>query len=441
MAFSAILVVTFTFMDPSSQVVALVILLFLSGFFSAAETAFLSISSASVRSMMSGKVFGAKMVHFLKERAQMTLITILVGVNIVNITASVMATKVAESYFNNDSVAMVVGVMTLLMLVFAEIIPKTVAQRFRRPIAVFSGAILYVLYFAMYPITFLFDKLTTIFFFLLGQKPHKQITEDELRAMIEIGHEEGEVEKQEREFLQNIFEFTDTTAEEVMTNRTAIQAFALTSSVEKALPRVIKSAHSRFPVYDSSLDKVVGYITARDLLEYHLHSKKPEAILKQETTVKQETTLADVKLHKCLFFPITQAIGHIFKAFQKNRTHMAVILDEYGNTAGLVTMENILEEIVGDIVDEKDREETRITKIGKHSFLLAGDAPLDEIFEFHAFPVSVETHKSVAFLILKELGAFPREGEKVLFDDERVEMVVEKMKGNKVDTVRMTVKG
>lgn len=415
-------------MDPESSVSLLVILIVLSGFFSGSETALTSLSSAKVKTLVDQDFRFARLISKLKKNPDRMLITILIGNNLVNIWASVMATAVAQQAFGSNAIGYVVGVMTLLILVFGEIVPKTLAQRFNVVFAQASSPILRALQFVLYPFIYLLEKLTRTFVWMLGRERFKSVTEDEVIAMLHIGHEEGEFNLQESEFIRNIFEFSDTSAEEIMVNRNEIEAFAHDLTLDKALKMATKSVHSRFPIYDTSIDNIIGYVTLKDLIK----KSRYKASLKKK--------LKDLKLHKMLFFPVTKPINNIFKAFQKKRVHIAVILDEFGSTAGLLTLEDVIEEIVGDITDETDVHEKSIKKTSRNAFLIEANTTIEEIKEIHDFEVDIPEHKTVAFLIIKKLGAFPREGEKVFLSDQKVEFVVEKMAGKTIQKVRMQIK-
>jgi len=412
-------------MDSSTSIGFLIFLIILIGFFAGAEIALITLSPAKVRNLLDQKKTFSKIIAKLKSHPDKLLIMVLIGNTLLNIWASVIATELAQHYFGENVLGYVVGVMTFVILVFGEIIPKTVCQRFNVLFSQISSPILYVLSFILYPLIFLLEKITRTFMWILGREKFKSVTEDEVIAMLNIGHEEGEFNKQESEFIQNIFEFSDTTAEEIMVNRNEIEAFPHDITLAKVLKTLDKNSHSRIPIYDTSIDNIIGYATVKDLLHYS----------RRKVDLKKK--LDDLKLHKILFFPVTKPINSIFKIFQQKRVHLAVILDEFGSTAGLITMEDVLEEIVGEIVDESDVEEQPIKKVGKHVFLVEANTTLEDIFEYHPFEVDVPAHKSLAFLIIKKLGAFPSEGQKVVLEKQGVEFIVEKMAGKTIQKVRM----
>lgn len=415
-------------METSSSVILLLVLILLSGFFSGSETALVSLSPAKVRTLVEKNFRFAHVIASLKHRPDHLLITILIGNNVVNIGASVMATAVAQDAFGSQVLGYVVGIMTFLILVFGEIIPKTLAQRFNVFVSQLSAPILVFLQYVLYPVIWLLERFTRFFVWLLGKERFKSVTEEEVIAMLNIGHEEGEFNQQESEFIQNIFEFSDTTAEEIMINRNEIEAFPADLTLEKALKSITKSSHSRIPVFEQSIDNIIGYTTIKDLLK----------MSRRKTNVKKK--LSELKLHNILFFPVTKPINTIFRNFQKKRVHIAVILDEFGSTAGLITIEDVLEEIVGEIVDESDVDQKLVKKTGKNTFHVQANISLEELFTFYEFETDVPSHKTLAFLIIKKLGAFPREGEKIILQKQNVEFVVEKMAGKTIQKVRMQIK-
>lgn len=412
-------------METSSSISLLILLIALSGFFSAAETAVTSLSPARVRAMVEQNRRFAKTVAALKEHPDKLLISILICNNITNIWASVLATTVAQDLFGEHIIGYVVGAMTFIMLTFGEIIPKTLAQRFNMIFSQATSPLLWLLSKILFPAIFLLEGIAKFFIWILGKDKFKSVTEDEVIAMLNIGHEEGEFNKQENEFIQNIFEFSDTTAEEIMVNRNEVEALPEDCTLQKAMKMMSRNAHSRLPIYDTSIDNIIGYTTIKDLVKF---SQQPKNLKKK---------LGDLKLHKILFFPVTKPINSIFKTFQQKRVHIAIILDEFGSTAGLITIEDVLEEIVGEIVDESDVEEQAIKRISPSIYQVEANTTLEEIFEYYPFKVDVPAHKTLAFLIIKKLGAFPREGEKIILDGEGVEFIVEKMVGKTIQKVKM----
>jgi|CXWL01.1.fsa_nt_gi CBS domain containing-hemolysin-like protein len=412
-------------MEYISSLLLLFSLIAFSAFFSGAEIALVSLTNAKVRAMVEEKKRFAKLIQKLKNQPERLLITILIGSNLLNVWASVLANEVAEKIFGSLSIGFVIGIMTFLILVFSDMLPKTICHRYNVIFSQFSSPILWIVSIALWPLVFFLEKLSRFFIWVLGTSDFKSVTEAEVIAMLNIGHEEGEFNKQENEFIQNIFEFSDTTAEEIMVNRNEIEAYPHDITLAKILKTLDKNAHSRFPIYDTSIDNIIGYATVKDLVNYS----------RQKKNLKKK--LDDLKLHKVLFFPVTKPINSIFKTFQQKRVHIAIILDEFGSTAGIITMEDVLEEIVGEIVDESDIEEKPIKKINKHVYMVEANTTLEEVFEYYPFDIDIPSHKTVAFLIIKKLGAFPSEGQKVFLEKQGIEFIVEKMAGKAIQKVRM----
>lgn len=324
------------------KILFLSILLVLSAIFSASEIAIVSITPSKVRELITKKRRGAKSVEFLKKHPQKFLITILIGNNLVNTGAAVFATVLFTELFGSDGAGIAVGVVTFLILVFGEITPKSIAHRYSTSFSLFIAPFIIVLEKIFLPFIWLLEKFLYSFMKLTGSKGHPNImTEDEIKAMISLGAEEGALEKHEQEFIENILEFNDIQVKEVMTLRHDIKALPLDTSVGKAAKYVAKHMHSRFPVYKDNLDTIVGILGVKEILE---------ALSKS----MDHAELSAIHLLPVLRTPETRKIHHLFKDFQRKRVHMAVVTHENGSTAGVVTMENLLEEIVGEIEDEYD---------------------------------------------------------------------------------------
>jgi len=415
-------------MDFFSSIYFLIILLFLYGFFSGAETALTSLSIGKVHALEEKNKSCSKFIRKLKEHPEKMLITILIGNTVVNVWASVLASELAHNYFGNQTMGYVIGIMTFIILIFGEIVPKTFAQRFNVLLSQVTSPILYIFQIIIYPIILVLEVLTKFFIKLMGEEKIASVTEDEVIAMLNIGHQEGEFNKQENEFIRNIFEFSDTTAEEIMANRNEIEALPCDCLIKEAVKAVKIGTYSRIPIYKESIDDIIGYVTVKDILKL---PRNKENLSKK---------LIDLEYKEILYFPITTTINGIFKSFQKQRIHIAIILDEFGSTAGLVTLEDILEEIVGEIVDETDHEEENIKKLSKKSYSLKGTTTLAEICECHWIETDIAPHRSLAFLILKTLGKFPNEGDKIKLPESRSEFIVETMTGKTIQQVRMNVR-
>lgn len=404
----------------------LTFLFFLAALFSAAETALVAVSPSKVRELLKKKKRGARSLEKLKKHPQKFLITILVGSNIVNTLASVYATVIFTELFQNRGAGIAFGIVTFLSLVFGEITPKAFAHKYHAPFSLFIARFLLLLELVLFPIIWLLEKLVTFLMKISGDKKSFSITEDELKAMVSLGAEEGSLEKQEKELIENILEFNDIQVVEVMTPRVDIKALEAGATVSAAAKYFWKHHHSRLPVYKENIDSIIGILSMKELLNQF--SKK-----------NLNATLESLELLPALDIPTTRKINHLFKDFQKKHIHMAIVIDEHGATAGLVTLEDLLEEIVGEIEDEYDVEENLITKMDAKTFLIKGKTPLHDVFqavglEFEGMP----DYKPFSFFILEKLKRFPTTGEK--FNINGFEFFIKKMGRKKIEMVQVTKK-
>ncbi len=408
-----------------SDLVLLLILIIISGAFSGAEIALTSLSPAKTKTLKNDHRVGAKAVYRLKQNPESLLITILIGNNLVNILATVIATIWGIRVFGNNALGIVTGGLTFVILIFGEIAPKTYAQKHALGFARMMANPLLWLTYILYPIIWLLEKLIKGLMWLLkAQSPIRTMSEEELLAMVDIGTKEGVIEEHEQELIENVLEFTDTKVEEVMTIKGDIEALNINTSIRDAGYFFTTHSHSRIPVFKENLDNVIGILTVHDILKITHTEKHP---------IEQ---LVDFKYTHPIVVPKTKSIAKLFREFQKRRQHIAIVVDERGHTVGLVTMEDILEEIVGDIVDESDREEGHITAIGKNEWLATGDATIEEVNEAVGIELDYPEHQTVSLLILEKLEGFPNLGEKIEY--ESLEFQVKKMSKKKIEEVLIT---
>ena len=402
----------------------LAILIVLSGAFSGAEIALTSLSPAKVKILKNDKRFGSKAVFKLKSKPERLLITILIGNNLVNILATVVATVWGMKVFGDNAIGIVTGVLTFIILVFGEITPKTFAQKHAEGFARLMAYPLLGITYVLYPIIWLLNKfihgLMRVF---KAQNPISTMTEEELLAMVDIGTQEGVIEEHEQEFIENVLEFTDTTVEEIMTLEKDIENISASATIKEAAHFVVVHSHSRIPVYKGSTDNIVGIVTVHDVLRL-LHNPKD---------IK---TLADLHYRKVIIVPKTKSINKLFLEFKKRRHHIAMVVDEHGMIIGLVTLEDILEEIVGDIADEQDLDDYSVVSIGKNEWEADGDATIEEINLALKTEIDYPEHQTIGLLILEKLQGFPREGEIIEFGNYEFQVV--SMSKKKIEKVTIT---
>ncbi|MFH0776973.1 MAG: hemolysin family protein [Patescibacteria group bacterium] len=393
-------------------------LIALSAFFSASEVAFVSLSPAKVKVLESRTSRASKFVVGLKSRPQRFLATILIGNNLVNIFAAGLATMVATNLFGSSGLGIATGVMTLLILIFGEIVPKAFAQKHAEGFAMISSYPLFLLDKILFPLTFLIEKGLHF----LGAEHTDKMSEEEIVAAVDLGTESGEIKKSEQELIQNVLEFTDTRVDEVMTARVEVDALEKGTSVAVARDFFRKSAHSRLPVFDRSIDKIVGILTLRQIFEF---------------TGAPDTPIGNLDLFEPVFAPASRTIRSLFQELKSRRTHLAVVLDEHGGTLGIATLEDLLEEIFGEIEDEKDIPEDPIFVLDSRTILVDGDTQLAAIDEKLGTHLAVDefASKNAAFLLLEKLGKLPQKSAKIKTDS--AELTIEAVAKNRIQKVKI----
>ncbi len=415
--------------EPSRLILPLLILnFFLSAFFSSAEVALLGISDAKTRSLKSNKKKGSRSLLWLKKNPEKLIITILIGNNIANITATTLTTVYVTAKFGDTYVGLAAGILTLAVLIFGEILPKTIAQQRSVQLGLIVAPIIRNLTRFLFPLVWFLARFTQLVQKSEKQKLKEEEVESELIALAEMGEEDGVLETTEKEIIENHLEFADTTAEEVMIPRTKIDALSDQITLEEATKFVIEHSHSRLPIYHESIDQVVGIVTIRDLLGFKDKFDKTKK-------------LAELNLRKPFFVPRTRKVSEAFKDFQKQKVPIAIVVDEHGGTDGLITMEDLIEEILGDIEDESDIQEILISKITKNSWSVDGAVTAEDLEKETGFNIvdAEDESKSISLLVLEKIGGFPQVEQKIEFDN-NFEVIIEKMQDNKIDLVKIIQK-
>lgn len=382
------------------------ILLLLSAFFSASEIAVFSLSEARIRVLQEEGRRGAGTLLALKERPERLLSTILVGNNLVNIGATSLATALALQLFGNNGIAVATGVMTLLVLVFGEITPKSFAARRADVFAPAIAPLLALLTRVFTPVVLPVEMLTRM---VVGGSNGQTVTEGEIRELTAMGHRYGAIEEHERRIIERAFTLDDTLVADVMTPRVDVVAFPADRSVGEFAQELPNIRHTRVPVYDSGIDHVVGILYLREVYT---------ALLAGQT----ERTLGSLAREPYLV-PASLPLTRMLTEFQSRRVHMAIVVDEYGGTDGIVTLEDVLEELVGDILDETDLDAPMIVRLSEDELLVDGAAELRELNESFGTSFSLEEHRSVNGYLLDRLGHVPRAGETVQADGVRLRVV------------------
>ncbi len=425
-------------MSTEASGLILFVLVVLSAFFSGAETALVSLSPARVRNLVNNKKVGAVMVERLKARPQRLLITILICNNLVNIGASVFATVTATRLFGEGALAYVTGILTLLILVFGEIFPKTLAHKFADRFSLFVAWPLEILQYLFLPIIWLLEKLIASLNRLVGIRGRKGgtseelVTEEEFKAMIDISTEEGALQKDEAQIIGRVIEFHEITVQEIMTPRPKICAIACDRTVEEAVEVMVsKGLHSRLPVYQDKLENPIGFVTLRHAVNWM-----------RDESLRQKP-LSQMDLTPPLVVPMTQSIDVLFKEFQWKHVHIALVVDHHGYVVGLVTMEDLLEELIGEIRDETDfHEKKEIVRLHNDSWSVDANVDLGQIEKETGIwlgdPESDDKtleRKTLSLVMIEKLGRIPRVGKQVVIGD--YNLTVEKMDRFAIRRVRI----
>ena len=405
------------------QLVILVILIALSSFFSAAETALMSLNKIRIRHLVDENIKGAKLLEKLTNAPNKLLGSILIGNNIVNIGASALATTIATKIFGSAGAGIATGVMTILVLIFGEITPKSIAKQKSEKVALKVSKIINVIVKILKPFIGIFTAISSIFIRLFGGDPKASepfITEEELRTMVGVSEEEGVLEDVEKEMIFNVFDFADAHVKDVMVQRVDVIAVDIDASYEEVLDIIKTEQFSRIPVYNQTIDDIVGILNVKDLIMAEKNSKP----FKVSDYMREPYYTFEFK-----------KIKELFKEMKKTRNHISVVLDEYGGTVGIVTIEDLIEEVFGDIEDEYDDYEKEIEVIKEDEFVVDGSARLDDISELIGVNMESEEFDSVGGLVIGELGRFPEQNEEVQLNN--IRFVVEEVDKNRIKKVRI----
>ncbi len=394
----------------------------MSAFFSASETALMSLSKIRLIHMVEEKVKGASTINELREDPSRLLGTILVGNNLVNIGASSIATVLAIEYFGDSGVGIATGLVTMLVLVFGEITPKALAAQKSERISLLVARPISILAYLLSPVVFVFTHIAALILRLLGCKATSKlpsITEEELKSMVNLSEEEGVIEDHEKKMICNVFDFGDQLVKDIMVPRMDIIAININSPYDDVIKTIRTEQFSRYPVYSNRIDNIVGILNVKDLV--YLDSREQFDIKKF------------VKKPYYTFEFVNTA--ELFNEMKKRRTHMSVVLDEYGGTAGIVTMEDLVEEIVGEISDEYDMQTKEIETIREGEYIVDGSTRIDELNELIGTNIESEHYESIGGFMIQLLGRLPRQGESVDYMSTR--FIIENMEKNRIKKIRV----
>ena len=406
------------------QVLILVILLMGSGFFSASETSLISLSKIRVRHMQEEGVKGANLVASLMDNPNKLISSILVGNNVVNIAATSISTSLFISLLGPEGVPVATLVMTILVLIFGEITPKTIAANNSEKVAIFVSKPIKVIIFFLTPIVWIFNLITSVIFKLLGvenKNNQPYITEEELKTMVNVSHEEGVLEIEERQIINNVFQFGDMQAKEAMVQRLDMVAINIEDSYNEIIEMFKNEKLSRMPVYNDSIDDIIGILNIKDVI--FLSDKEIQNFNIQDYIRDPFFTYE--------FKKITQ----LLEEMKVEKTQMAIVVDEYGGTSGLITIEDLVEVIVGDIEDEYDEEDDEIIVIKEDEYVVEGSTKISDVNDLIGVKLESEEFDSIGGFIIGHLRRLPEENEVIQVDD--IKFCIESLDKNRIKKIRI----
>lgn len=414
-------------MSITISLITLILLIAMSAFFSSSETSYLSLSKIKLRQMLKENKKAATPVARLKQNTDSLLTLILVGNNFVNTFSSSLATSLALSLFGQKGVGIATAVMTVLIIIFGEILPKSFAANYPEKISIKYAKPLTWLKTILKPVIVIFasfSKAVSKFVGLFQKNPLPSVTEEELKTLIDVGDEEGTLESGEKEMLYKIFEFTDLRVRDILRHRSFVKSINCKANYEETLSKFIESGYSRLPVFKDDIETILGTIHYKDVLYYSgdKYSFSPEKIVR-----------------KALFIPETVSVVTLLFRFRTEKHTFAVVVGEHGNLEGIVTTDDILKAVFGRITDEYNSKsispEQRIRITGKREFLIPGDMSLNDVNRIFNTNFESEDFDSIGGWLLEQIGYLPEHGEKLKIGT--ITFTVEDVGGRRIQNIRM----
>ena len=407
------------------QVVILFTLLLLSGFFSSAETSLSTVNRVRMRNLIEEGNKRAVTVEKVLDNYGKMISTILIGNNIVNISASSLATTLAITTWGDYAVGIATGILTILVLMFGEILPKTIAKVHSEKLALSYAPIIHFLMIVLTPVIYIVNLLSNSILKLLKLDPNKKtaMTETELKTYVDVSHEDGVIESEEREIIYNVFDFSDAVAKDIMIPRIDMVTADMNASYEDLITLFRNSMYTRIPVYQDDKDNIIGQVNIKDFIL---------------VTNKDSFSISDI-LRDAYFTYEFKKTSDLMLEMRQQMHNMAFVLNEYGACVGMITMEDLLEEIVGEIRDEYDGEEEEyIQKIATNTYLVEGSMKLDDINDALGTNLDSEAYDSIAGIVIEILDRMPEAGDEVTTSD-GIHIHVEDVMQNRITKVTLTL--
>jgi CBS domain containing-hemolysin-like protein len=410
------------------QLIILAILILLSALFSSAETSLTTSNKLKIQSLADQGSKRARILLKISEDSGKMLSAILIGNNLVNNAATALTTSLIIQLFGNSAVGIATGVITLLILIFGEISPKTLATIHSEKMALLYAPLIHFLMKIFTPVIFIVNKLSMGVLFLLRVNPDQKVntmTEHELRTIVDVSHEDGVIESEEKEMIYNVFDMGDAKAKDIMVPRVHVTFADINSTYDELIEIFREDKFTRLPIYEETTDNVVGTINMKDLLLYNYNDKK-------------EFHVRDI-LREAYFTYEYKSISELLVEMRQASINIAIVLDEYGETAGLITLEDLLEEIVGEIHDEYDEnEEEFVRQINDREYIIEGSMNLDDLNDSLGLNLSSEDYDSLGGFIIEHLDRLPEQGDELTTDD-GIRLVVEALQKNRVESVHLYI--
>lgn len=410
------------------QLIILAVLILLSALFSSAETSLTTSNKLKIQSLADQGSKRARILLKISEDSGKMLSAILIGNNLVNNAATALTTSLIIQLFGNSAVGIATGVITLLILIFGEISPKTLATIHSEKMALLYAPLIHFLMKIFTPVIFIVNKLSMGVLFLLRVNPDQKVntmTEHELRTIVDVSHEDGVIESEEKEMIYNVFDMGDAKAKDIMVPRVHVTFADINSTYDELIEIFREDKFTRLPIYEEITDNVVGTINMKDLLLYNYNDKK-------------EFHVRDI-LREAYFTYEYKSISELLVEMRQASINIAIVLDEYGETAGLITLEDLLEEIVGEIHDEYDEnEEEFVRQINDREYIIEGSMNLDDLNDSLGLNLSSEDYDSLGGFIIEHLDRLPEQGDELTTDD-GIRLVVEALQKNRVESVHLYI--
>ena len=407
-----------------TMLLILILLILLSSFFSSAETAFTTVSSIQILTLIDQNHKKAILVNKILDNKAKMLSAILIGNNLVNIIASSLATLLAQSMFGEYAISIATGILTVVVLIFGEITPKSLASTYSLKLSLLYADIIYGLMLILTPFIYIINFLSYIILRLFRIDPNAKkntMTETELRTIVKVSHEEGVIEKEERQMITNVFDFGDAVASDVMVPKIDMTMADINSTYDELIDIFRKEKYTRIPIYQGTADTVIGIINMKDLLLYN-----PDKIF-------------DVRdfLRSAFFTYESKKVSELMMEMKKTSVNIVIVLDEYGVTSGLITLEDLLEEIVGEIHDEYDADEDCVREVAPNKYIIEGQLKIADLNDRLDLKLHSEEYDSVGGLIIEKLDRFPNPGDKIIIDN--ISLKVVSMDKMRIDSIEVMV--